>query len=411
MSGEYNGCQAIIKSENPLAVYFHCEAHSSNLVAGDVSNCCPELRDALMTVRELGVLAARSGKFKQLFCERKSEKNIKPLCPTRFLCRKPAISAALDEHDAIIAALDEIMKEAPAEQSAKISGILHSMESGNTRLLLKIALRVFSVLEDLNTYLQGRSSTVHGMLQVVETSKRELRHLRSVEMFSELFDETAKAAEDGKVHPVEPPRSRRRPARYENGSASDAPVEARAYFRRIFFSIIDAAVAGIEKRFNPDSEGIVTYRALELVLLNRSSEADLDVIRRYKSIDIGKVVSRVRLLHEEHCNLKSVDDVAAVLRNMHTSTRQYFKEVESVLRIILVMPVSSCEAERSFSALRRLKTWLRSTMGEERLNCMALAHVHQDIIDLITLPGLLKNFVSACKNRALVFGPSRSVES
>ncbi|KAH9361574.1 hypothetical protein HPB48_001451 [Haemaphysalis longicornis] len=93
-------------------------------------------------------------------------------------------------------------------------------------------------------------------------------------------------------------------------------------------------------------------RALELVLLNGSSEADLDVIRRYKSIDIGKVVSRVRLLHEEHCNLKSIDDVAAVLRNMHTSTRQYFKEVESVLRIILVMPVPSCEAERSFSALK-----------------------------------------------------------
>ncbi|KAH9382466.1 hypothetical protein HPB48_023063 [Haemaphysalis longicornis] len=267
MSGEYNGCQAIIKSENALAVFFHCGAHSSNLVAGDVSNCCPELRDALMAVGELGVLAARSGKFKQLFCERKSEKNIKPLCPTRFLCRKPAISAALDEHDAIIAALDEMMKEAPAEQSAKISGILHSMESGDTRLLLKIALRVFSVLEDLNTYLQGRSSTVHGMLQVVETSKRELRHLRSVEMFSELFDGTAKAAEYGKVHPVEPPRSRRRPARF---------------------------------RENRDVQGPGTCSCEPL------SEADLDVIRRYKSIDIGKVVSRLRLLHEEHCNLKSV---------------------------------------------------------------------------------------------------------
>ncbi|KAH9362329.1 hypothetical protein HPB48_017981 [Haemaphysalis longicornis] len=204
-----------------------------------------------------------------------------------------------------------------------------------------------------------------------KTLKTESTDLASAsECEASIFEDSA--AEDGKVHPVEPPRSRRRPARYENGSASDAPVEASAYFRRIFFSIIDAAVAGIEKRFNPDSQGIVTYRALELVLLNRSSEADLDVIRRYKSIDIGKVVSRVRLLHEEHCNLKSVDDVAAVLRNMHTSTRQYFKEVESFLRIILVMPVSSCEAERSFSALRRLKTWLRSTMGEERLNCMAL---------------------------------------
>lgn len=405
MSGEFNGCQAIIKSLNPLAIYFHCGAHSSNLVAGDVSDCCPELREALMAVRELGALSARSGKFKQIFYEKKLSKNIKPLCPTRFLCRRPAISAALDEQEAVIASLEELMKEAPAEQSAKIGGILRSMESGNTRLLLEIALRVFAVLEDLNTYLQGRSSTVQGMFQVVESAKRELRHLRTEEVFDELFERVAKAAEDGKVHPVEPPRFRRRPARYEKGSTTDVPVETRVHFRRVFFSIVDAALSGIERRFNPDSEGIVTYKALESVLLNTPSEADMEAMRRYKDIDFKKVMSRVRLLHEEHSELSSVDDLAAVMRNMHVSTRLYFKEVESVLRIILVMPVSSCEAERSFSALRRLKTWLRSTMGETRLSCMALTHVHQDVVDSIELPKLMCSFVSACSNRALVFGP------
>ncbi|CAN8000416.1 unnamed protein product, partial [Ixodes hexagonus] len=74
---------------------------------------------------------------------------------------------------------------------------------------------------------------------------------------------------------------------------------------------------------------------------------------------------------------------------------------EGVLRVILVMPVSSCEAERSFSALRRLKTWLRSTMGETRLSCMALAHVHQDVVDRMELVQLMGSFVTACKNRAL----------
>ena len=36
-------------------------------------------------------------------------------------------------------------------------------------------------------------------------------------------------------------------------------------------------------------------------------------------------------------------------------------------------------AERSFSALRRLKSYLRSTMGQERLNNIAILNVHNDI--------------------------------
>lgn len=76
---------------------------------------------------------------------------------------------------------------------------------------------MFSVLEYLNT--SRRSSTVQEMLQVQESAKRELRHPRSEEMFDEMFEQVAKAAEDGSVHAVEPPRSRRRPARYARKGA------------------------------------------------------------------------------------------------------------------------------------------------------------------------------------------------
>ncbi len=38
-----------------------------------------------------------------------------------------------------------------------------------------------------------------------------------------------------------------------------------------------------------------------------------------------------------------------------------FGQVETLVRLLLVIPVLSSEAEQSFSVLRRLKTWLRST--------------------------------------------------
>ena len=53
--------------------------------------------------------------------------------------------------------------------------------------------------------------------------------------------------------------------------------------------------------------------------------------------------------------------------------------VNSLLRILLTLPVSVASAERSFSSLRRLKTWLRNQMGQERLTGLALLNAHREI--------------------------------
>ena len=49
-----------------------------------------------------------------------------------------------------------------------------------------------------------------------------------------------------------------------------------------------------------------------------------------------------------------------------------FNNVKVSLRILGTSPVTKCTCERSFSAMRRLKTYSRSTMVSERLNCMHL---------------------------------------
>ena len=41
--------------------------------------------------------------------------------------------------------------------------------------------------------------------------------------------------------------------------------------------------------------------------------------------------------------------------------------------------MSSCEAERSFSALRHIKSYLQSTMSSERFAELALMHLHSDV--------------------------------
>ena len=53
-----------------------------------------------------------------------------------------------------------------------------------------------------------------------------------------------------------------------------------------------------------------------------------------------------------------------------------FPNVFVLLKLVATLPITSCECERSFSNLRRLKTWLRTTMDTDRLGALALMNVH-----------------------------------
>lgn len=49
------------------------------------------------------------------------------------------------------------------------------------------------------------------------------------------------------------------------------------------------------------------------------------------------------------------------------------------------MLAMNATSESSFSALRRVKTYLRATMTQERLNHIMVLHVHKDSIDSLDL--------------------------
>ena len=71
----------------------------------------------------------------------------------------------------------------------------------------------------------------------------------------------------------------------------------------------------------------------------------------------------------------------------------------------MVLPATSATAERSFSALRRLKTWMRSTMSQGRLNGVAILHVHRDRVQVVQPTEVAKDFVAPNASRRHTFSP------
>ena len=57
----------------------------------------------------------------------------------------------------------------------------------------------------------------------------------------------------------------------------------------------------------------------------------------------------------------------------------YCPNINILLQIMCTLPVTSCSSERSFSALKQIKTSLRSSMGNERLTALTLLYIHRDV--------------------------------
>ena len=75
-----------------------------------------------------------------------------------------------------------------------------------------------------------------------------------------------------------------------------------------------------------------------------------------------------------------------------------------IMQLILVMPATNATSERSFSTLRRTKTYLRSTMKQERLNNLMILHIYSEQTDAINDNEIANEFVGRSEHRISTFG-------
>ena len=95
--------------------------------------------------------------------------------------------------------------------------------------------------------------------------------------------------------------------------------------------------------------------------------------------------------------------VADVL-NQSELVKGMLGEVDKLLRAHLTFPVTSATAERSFSSLHRIKTFLRSSMTHQHLNNIFSLYVHTAQTEALDLQTVAREFVSVDSRRLNYFG-------
>ena len=131
----------------------------------------------------------------------------------------------------------------------------------------------------------------------------------------------------------------------------------------------------------------------------------------YNDINKAFLEPQLHTFQLRHCKQKfghlvkvTILDIQEYFCCLSDGQRSLLGEVTRIVQLVLVMPATNATSERSFSALRRVKTYLRSTMMQERLNRLLVLHVHKERTDALDLKDIGEKFVAGDEQRLRTFG-------
>ena len=79
----------------------------------------------------------------------------------------------------------------------------------------------------------------------------------------------------------------------------------------------------------------------------------------------------------------------------------YFLNAWIAYRILLTIPVTVASEERNFSKLKLIKTYLRSTMSQERLNGLAILSIEKNTVKTLDYEDLISTFAAKSARRVM----------
>lgn len=189
------------------------------------------------------------------------------------------------------------------------------------------------------------------------------------------------------------------------------------YFRvAIYNPFLDFIINDIKARFTEETLSLYSLGIfMPQVSISQSLEnfeAQLHII--WKQFGIVEEISK-RIVNEEDFIIKLKGELQwwrqqwkdkkskipnSALDTLIKCDKEIFPVINILLTIMTTLPVSVASAERSFSSLRRIKTWMRCRMSEDRLSDLAVIHAHkEENIDIDTVI----NRLAMKKNRKLDF--------
>jgi hypothetical protein len=186
---------------------------------------------------------------------------------------------------------------------------------------------------------------------------------------------------------------------------SNAPAQTpEDYYRvNLFIPILDHFIVSLTNRFSAHQWMAYSVSVLIPSMVEQKSFDDLkDSITFYEAYlpSSSTIKEEFQLYKRKWLNEAPDDRPSNAIDAYIRCNGTFFPNIKVLLQIYATLPVTTATGERSFSTLKLMKSYLRSTMGENRLNGLAMMYMHSMIN--IDIEQIIDNF-SKRKNRKLEF--------
>ena len=407
MSGKYNGVQARILQIVPGAMYVHCKSHCLNLA---IVHSCKDtsVRNVMSTVQEVAFSFDYSSKklqafYQELDSDATTKENmdkrtkLRTLCETRWTSRADALYTFKTSFPVVVHALERLQGLGDDKAGQYLASI--------TRFEFVIALVVSEhILQStvyLSKFLQGIECD---LLEATKECKTVIELLRAERLDESVWDELYQSALD-LSEPFDIVENMPRRCGRQTTRANQPADTPKQYWKvSLYIAFIDHMIMELESRLIKSENRFFAQYLLPRVIGNITNEQIATLYETYQTDltcnldEFKREVVRWRT----RWSITPRDQMPTSLcETLDAVNPVLYPSIDTILCIMLTMPVTSATAERSFSVLRRLKTYVRSTMKNDRLSSLALTHIHRDFS--VDLDKIMEKFVSA-KTRRTDFG-------
>ncbi|XP_035712977.1 zinc finger MYM-type protein 1 [Folsomia candida] len=380
MAGMYKGVQARVKEINPKAICIPCAAHSLNLVGHNAVNKVPAAKLLLGQIQNLYTFFSASPS-RWTILKKHTKKTLKAQSHTRWSCKYDAVSALLEEFDGVYEALLELAESSEVNAQTSLQKKDMEVDAG--------AKHLRCLLDWLNEF------RVNGYDKSLEKAKARASEI-GVNCNSG-FDYRASRGN--------------RPSRYRDGVQNPPTQSNEETFKSEFFQkIMDQIIDEIRSRFQTLQQVASDFsflwgHKLETYSSEEMKKNVMDLVKSYGNDFVGETFLR-EVEHLKRAISAFLDkplqktmplDILNVLTA--NGLQEQFINCHTALRIFLTLPVTVATNERSFSKLKIINNYLRSSMGQERLSDLSIISIEHNYVKDMSFDKIIDDFaVAKCRN-------------
>ena len=238
---------------------------------------------------------------------------------------------------------------------------------------------VLSGLVQLSLMLQNKTCDLVEAVKEARTIVRQVESERNDQtVWDALYDKSVDMANSVGVDPSRPRANNN--LRQQHRQNVPAATVSEYWRRNLYLPFADHLIAELSDRLIEDGERFNAQYLIPSEINNLTNDIVRSVFDTFEhDLPVASLEEFQREVSRWKTRCNDADPVHVTIGDTLANINiELYPNVATCLHILLCMPVSTATAERSFSTMRRVKTYLRSTMKTDRLSGLGLMNIHKE---------------------------------